>query len=149
MAKERSEEEKVLQLPVMVVFGGKKHEIKPLPLKLAVPWVKEVAEMLVGTVSLAGVSSDNSKEFGVALSDLLIKSPEKVVNLFFQYAKDLNREEIEGTATTSELITAFEEVMKLERPFLFARARLIELAMVEPEQSSSSLSPRGTSPRER
>ena len=47
---------------------------------------------------------------------MTITMPDKVIDLFFKYAKDLNREEIEGIATDAEIAKAFEEVVKVAFP---------------------------------
>jgi len=47
---------------------------------------------------------------------MLVEMPDKVIDLFFAYAKDLNREEIEAVATDSEMARAFEKVVEMAFP---------------------------------
>ena len=47
---------------------------------------------------------------------MLVAMPDKVFDLFLDYARDLNREEIESTATDYEVARAFEEVAALAFP---------------------------------
>jgi len=64
----------------------------------------------------ANVTSDKPDEFGDALNAMLVAMPDKVIDLFFQYAKDLNRDEIEAVATDTEMSKAFEQVVQLAFP---------------------------------
>jgi len=46
----------------------------------------------------------------------MVTKSDEVIDLFFSYAKTLDREEIESIATDAELATAFAEVMKVAFP---------------------------------
>jgi hypothetical protein len=115
---ERTEEQKVAQVPVTVIFGGKQFEIKPLVIKESREWRQKVIKVLSELPQLTQVTSEDKEKFDSALSTLLITMPDTVVNLFFEYAKDLNREEIENVATDSEMALAWEKVVQLAFPLL-------------------------------
>jgi len=145
---DRTEEDKIVQAPVKVMLGGAEHEIKPLPIKYSLPWVKEVAGLLTGLISMVNINSDDEKAFSGALNDLMATRPGQLVDLFFQYARDLKREEIEEIASSAEIVNAFEEVLSFERPLFGMTFRVVAKAMpqglsVVPSNSSS---PSGTSP---
>jgi len=114
----RTEEEKVLQSPVKVILGGKEYEIKPLPIKYALPWCKSVIKATItGLMANANVTSESPERFDAAMNDLLIERPEKLVDLFFEYARDLNKDEIMETASLGEIMDAFEAVKEFESRF--------------------------------
>ncbi len=115
---DRTEEDKVLQSPIKVVLGGRTYEIKPLPIKYALPWCKNVIQtILSGMMSKTKITTDTPDEFDEAMNDILIDRPEKLIDLFFDYARDLNKEEIMETASLNEIIDAFEAVKGFESRF--------------------------------
>ena len=115
---ERTEEQKLAQVPVTVVFGGKEYLIRPLVIKESREWRQKVIKVLTELPQFTKVTSDDPKKFNSALESLLITMPDTVVDLFFSYAKDLNREEIESIATDSEMAIAWDKVVELAFPLL-------------------------------
>lgn len=114
----RSEEDKVLQVPVKVTLGGRMYEIRPLPIKYALPWCKDVIRTVVsGIMSRANVTTDTPEKFDEAMTDILVNRPEELINLFFQYARELNKDEIMEVASLNEIIDAFEAVKGFESRF--------------------------------
>uniref|UniRef100_A0A6M3IX45 Uncharacterized protein n=1 Tax=viral metagenome TaxID=1070528 RepID=A0A6M3IX45_9ZZZZ len=143
----RTEEDKIVQSPVKVILGGREYEIKPLPIKYSLPWVKKVAGILVNILPMANIASDD-EAFSGAFNEIMVSRPEELVGLFFEYARDLNKAEIEETASSAEIVNAFEEVLSLERPLFGMTLRVIAKAM--PQGSAVSLksySSNGTSPQ--
>lgn len=120
---ERTEEQKITQEPVVVLFGGEEYEIKPLPIKYASPWRKKFIALMREVSALAVVTSDNNESFMASLADILTEKPDKLVDLLFEYIP-VSRDEIENKATSSEILKALEEVIALESPFLGAAIRL-------------------------
>ena len=112
----RSEEDKILRTPVVVILGGLKYEVEPLVIKESRVWRRNVVKMLSALPLYAQATTDNPSEFEAALSKLLVDMPDTVVDLFFEYAKGLDREEIEATATDSEMAKAFEQVVEIAFP---------------------------------
>ncbi len=116
---ERTEEQKIIQEPIIVLFGGKEYEIKPLPIIKASPWRKRFISLMKDISALSSVTSDKDN-FLTALSDILSTKPDALVDLFFEYVPYLDRKEIENIASSQEILTAIEEVVALESPFLGA-----------------------------
>lgn len=114
----RTEEQKIAQVPVTVIFGGKPYEIRPLVIKESRTWRQKVIKVLSELPQLTQVTSEDKEKFNSALETLLVTMPDTVVELFFEYAKDLNREEIENVATDSEMAAAWEKVVELAFPLL-------------------------------
>ncbi len=156
---ERTEEDKIVQAPVKVILGGKEYPIHPLPIKYSLPWVKKVAALIGSFLSVSQVTTDDQQGFEAAFNHVMADNPVQVVELFFEYARDLNRDEIEEVASSAELVSAFEEVVKLERPLFGMTLHLIAAATgavevnVNPNGASgvfsSSSSPSGMSRRKK
>jgi len=117
---ERTEEEKVIQAPISVILGGEQYDVKPLVIRDSRLWRQKVAGMLAPLPGLVSTNSDDPEAFGQALTQLLVDTPDMVVDLFFDYAKELNREEIENVATDAEMRDAFQEIVKYAFPLVEA-----------------------------
>lgn len=113
----RSEEDKLTQSAIKVVLGGQTYEIRPLAIKYSMPWTKKVVDILMGVLPLTEVTSDDPL-WASSLEQIMVARPEKLIDLLFEYAHDLKREEIEEVATSVEIVAAFEGVMSLEAPLL-------------------------------
>ncbi len=115
---ERTEEDKILQSGIKVILGGQEYEIRPLVIRESREWRKKVVEALAGLPSYVNVTTEDAEGFGKALGAMLVDMPNQVIDLFFDYAKELNeeREEIEDKATDAEMAKAFEEVIKVAFP---------------------------------
>ena len=109
----RTEEEIVSSAPLRVVFGGEEYEIKLLVIKESRVWRKKLINKLSILPTLVSLSMDdtNPDSFGKAFKGLMVDNPETVLELFFDYAKDLNRKEIEKKATDAEMAQAFAQVV--------------------------------------
>ncbi len=118
----RTEEQKILQEPVVVKLGGKDYEIKPLPIILASPWRKKFIKLLQDVSALAKIT-DEDAGFADALNNVLIEKPDELTDLFFEYAR-LSKEELQNSASSVEILNALIEVIAFESPFLGAAARI-------------------------
>ena len=124
--KERTEEEKIVQAGIEVVLGGKGYAIKPLVIKDSREWRKGVVGLLSSLPQYTSVTTDTPDEFGEALNAVMVALPDKVTDLFFLYAKDIPREEIERTVTDAELAKAFEKVVELAFPLAQSLTKTME-----------------------
>lgn len=114
----RTEEEKILQAPIIVTFGGKDYEVKPLVIKESRAWRQKVWEIMVELPKTTKVSSAEPDKFEAALKSMLVSMPDQIVDLFFDYARDLPREEIEEIATDIEMAKAWQQVAEVAFPLL-------------------------------
>jgi len=109
----QTEEQVLFHDGVEVILGGEKYTIKPLTLRKDREWRKKFSA-LVGTLpAYAKVTTDEPEKFGLAIEALLSTNPDKVVELFFDYACDLKQEDFEDKATAIEVAIGFKQVMKL------------------------------------
>jgi len=113
---DRTEDQKVVRAPIVVILGGKEYEVKPLVIRDSREWRHKIIKLMAPLPGLVDITSDDPKGFEVALTQLLVTIPDQVGDLFFEYAKDLNKKEIEGIATDAELRDAFAEVRKVAFP---------------------------------
>jgi len=118
---ERTEEQKILQEPITVSLGGKDYRVRPLVIKESRAWRVKLVAALKSLPTQINTTSDPT-----ALSDniqaMFLTMPDMAADLFFAYAKDLNREEIEAAALDSELAAAFEQVVELAFPLALTRS---------------------------
>ena len=108
----RTEEEIVTQSPLTVILGGKKWDIPILNIRESKAWRKAYTNAIVSPQRHMKTTSDDIEKFEASLDAILCGMPDAVADLFFMYAKDLNREEIETIATDMELSEAFKAVCK-------------------------------------
>ena len=101
---ERTEEQIVTQSSIVVVLGGKEYEVKPLVIKDAKNWRQKVWQIITSLPSEGlDVTSDTPEAFNSLMHVLLVTMQDTVLDLFFEYAKDLNRKEIEDIATEEDI----------------------------------------------
>ena len=112
----RSEEQIVGQAPLLVKFGGKEYQIHPLVIKESREWRKKIAQMLGQLPQYVSATTDKPDDFQQALNGMLVDMPDKVVDLVFEYGKDLPRDEIEAVATDAEMAKAFESILEVAFP---------------------------------
>ena len=88
----RTEEDKVVQAPLVVVLGGKEYTIKPLVIKDSREWRKKFIEIIAPLPATIKATTKNKNEFEEALKLMLITMPGQVNDLFYQDAvlKELN-----------------------------------------------------------
>jgi len=116
MVSERTEEQIVAQSGITVILGGKSYEIAPLVIRDSRPWRQKVISLIAPIPQMTKTSTDTPEDFEQALTTLLVTMPDQVIDLFFDYAKDLDREEIESAATDAEMTQAFKEVIAVAFP---------------------------------
>ena len=118
MSSKRTEDQIIAQAGIEVILGGASFKIAPLVIRDSRAWRAKLIPMIAKLPSLIGITIDteNPEGFEKALSQMMLDMPDQIVDLFFEYAKDLNRDEIESTATDAEIALAFSEVLKVAFP---------------------------------
>jgi len=108
---ERTEEQKLTQAGIKVTLGGKEYEIRPLVIRYSGEWRKKSLPIIASLMKYSRLMpSGNSEELEQVIIELFTTKTDEMLNSFFEYARELNREEIENTATDGEIIIAFLEV---------------------------------------
>ena len=116
--KKRTEEEILTQTGgIKVLLGGKAYTLPPPVIRKAKLFRQHLQELSIESNSLGQKVLDNPEEAEKEVMGFLMSMPERILDLFFEYAGDnLNREEIESTATEFEIAKAFVEVLKTASP---------------------------------
>lgn len=129
---ERTEEEIIGAVPVVVKLGGVEYSIPPLTIRKNREWRKKLASKIDSTIKKVGmgVQSDDVGAFISGLKTALIDVPTTVADLLFEYCPSLPRDVIEETALEPELVAAFREVWKLAFPFGEALSQMMAMAQV-------------------
>ena len=122
----RTEDEIVTQASIEVILGGKTFKIAPLVIRDSRGWRKKVVDLIMPLPSMVKVTMDDEEDFGKVLNQILVTNPDQVIDLFFEYAKTLDREEIEGIATDAEIAAAFQEVIKIAFPLAQSPMKVME-----------------------
>ena len=112
---DRSEEDILLQ-QIEVTLADKPYTIKLLPIRAQAEWRKKVVPLMSGFLAMSNFSSEDPAEFEAGLASILVDTPEKMLDLFFEYALDLDRDEIENTATEAEVAVAFKKIAAVVLP---------------------------------
>lgn len=99
-----------------VTLGGREYSIRQLPLVESREWKKQIASLLAEGFRTTKITADDPEKFNEALKVFMIDAPDAMVDLFFSYAKDLDREEIESIATETEIAVAWEKVREVAFP---------------------------------
>ena len=131
---ERTEEQKVARVAIVVILGGKEFEIAPLVIRDARIWRAKVIKLIAPVPQLVSTTIDTPDDFSKHLTEMLVSIPDQVIDVFFEYAKDLDREEIEDIATDTEMAQAFLEVIKVAFPL--AESAPMVIARLYPKKDS-------------
>lgn len=112
----RTEEQKISLAPVIVTLGGKEFKVRPLTLVESREWKQQAVKLLSSGYEQIKTDDTKPEKFGNAFFAFMFESTDRLVDLFFSYAKDLNREEIEKIATEEEISVAWEKVREVAFP---------------------------------
>ena len=125
---ERTEADTAFQNPMTFVLGGVEHKVKLLPMKKSAAWRAAFSKSFGGIPGLKDLNIENPTEVITALETMVVKVPEKMFDLFFLYAEDLNREEIEEVAYDYEIAKAFSEIARVAfSPLLGSLVEAVEM----------------------
>ena len=138
MATKRNEEEILTQAPIVVILGGAKYDVAPLVIRNSREWRKKVITLIAPLPGLSEATTRDMDQFEEALTTLVVTLPDQVIDLFFEYAKDLKQEEIELVATDAELAQAFKEVIAVAFPLAQSAPDVLARLQEEPETSQET-----------
>ena len=117
MTKERTEEQILASEPLTVILGGREREVKLLTIKASRAWRKTVVDLLISLPQFSQIDSKDSMDSDRLANAINTLMGEQVADLFFAYAIELPRPDIEEEATDQELAIAFEQVTDIAFPF--------------------------------
>lgn len=112
----RTEEQIVSMAPIKVRLGTTDYEIALLPVVPQAKWrdqMNEAMQPILQSFSGELTVLSFSKAYGVAIRE----SPKVITDLIFAYANNLDRAQIEATATEEQLSLVFTAIMEVAFPF--------------------------------
>lgn len=118
---ERTQTDKIIGASITVTLGGAEYNIRPLPVRPNREWLRKYRRMIEENGARAGIKFDaeNYSEFSAAMADIMTGGDfDRIADLFFEYAQDLPREQIEESASSIEVLNAFSELLLLANPML-------------------------------
>jgi len=130
----RTEEDIIARAGIEVTLGGVVYTIPPLVIRESREWKRKAIKLVAPLPEITTINSDDAEGFQKALETLLVTMPDEIIDLFFAYAKELDREDIESKATDAELAKAFGEVLAVAFPLSQAAPNLLR-AMSRPEST--------------
>jgi len=106
---------------MIVQFGDKNYQIKPLTVLLSREWKKKLVDVFKSTLpGLQETKSGRSLEsltIAAATSPAFVDLPSQITELIFAYAPELPREEILESVLESQLMGAFHKIMQEAFPY--------------------------------
>lgn len=117
--KERVIPDKTAPAGITVILGGKEVKVKPLVIRDSREWRKKAVPFQAALAKYASINSDDPEQFEKALVELLTNRIDEAIDLFFDYARELDREAIENVATNAEIIEGINRINALE--FFFGK----------------------------
>lgn len=109
----RSEEEKAIQAPIKVKFGEQDYAIKPLPCLKSREWRQKVEETLGPMIGKIQPVKIAERYVIAGLPAAIAAFPEKICDLLFAYAPDLDKEKILNEATEEQVTIAFSQIWEI------------------------------------
>lgn len=129
----RTEAQIISQAPIKLTFGEKVFDVKPLRMGKNLEWkeklTNEFGDIIKTFEEPAGV---NNLLSGLTLA--LMRMPEKLAKLVFEYAPYLPKNEIMELATDEQLSQAFSEIMQVAYPFLAQLGMIRQVVAIEQSQ---------------
>ena len=109
----RTEEEKSIMAPLKLQFGATEYSIKPLPVLKSREWRSKVDKDLGPMVAKIQPVEIGGRFVIAGLSTAIATFPEKVCDLVFAYAPDLDKEKILNEATEEQIAIAFAQLWEI------------------------------------
>jgi hypothetical protein len=125
----RSDEDVMTQAPIVVVLGTRNYEIKVLSIIKARAWRKLLVENIAEIAKHVGTTSAMQQAFFSSFAFIFTQFPEKMADLFFAYATELERERVESEATEEQLALAWSKVTQVALLPFVPELRMIASAL--------------------
>ena len=109
----RTEEEKLTQSPLKATFGATEYNIKLLPVLKSRDWRAKVEQELGPMVANIHPMQIAGRFVIAGLSTAIATFPEKICELLFAYAPDLDKEKILNEATEEQIDVAFSRLWEI------------------------------------
>lgn len=136
----RTPEEMAAMLPITVRFGAEDYEITPLSRKLARAWKQKYSVVVAQAVDISSIDSppegDPSEWMKDQLTGKILQAfqgiPDRLAELIFDYAPNLDKGKIQDEATDEQIHVAFAAVFQLAFPFFGTVGTMMEMGKASP-----------------
>ena len=108
----RTENDKVAKVGIIVTFGGAEYEVKPLSIMYSSEWRKKAMPLIIYFINLSKMGTDDPAVMEGAISELFTTKIDEIIESFFEYARELDREAISKVATDDEIFNAFMAIFE-------------------------------------
>lgn len=125
----RSDEDVMTQAPIEVILGEQTYNIKVLNIIKARAWRKQLVAGIAEIAKHVGTNSAMQQAFFSSFAFVFTQYPEKMADLFFAYATELERERIESEATEEQLALAWSKVTQVALLPFVPELRMISQAL--------------------
>lgn len=114
----RTDEDKLLQAPIVMRFGTKNYPVKPLTLGPARAWREKLNEVMgpLAETFQSGIKEDGAVSQGLA--KMLMQFPDKLIELILAYDPQLPKDTIMTDATEEQIIVAWSDLLAVAFPFV-------------------------------
>ena len=129
----RTDEQKLLMSPIVVTFGVKKYEIKPLTLGPARAWRQKLNDVMGPLADHFQTTVKDGGAVSRGLAEMLLDFPDKLIELILAYDPQLPKDKIIAEASEEQLIAAWESLLAVAFPFLGPLA--VVMKVIRPTQS--------------
>ncbi len=114
----RSEKEKRERAPITVHFGEQAYQIQILRITPSREWRAKLVEQLGAILEGFEITTTDSKVLSRGLISALVHFPEKLLDLVFAYAPDLEVEKILKEGSEEQVAIAFGSIFEVAYPFV-------------------------------
>jgi hypothetical protein len=115
--KPRTEDEILARTPLSAKLGDQEYAIPLLAVMAQREWRKKLFAELVPIIESFTLKNEG-KTFVAGLTASLLTFPEKLCELVFAYAPNLDKEKILTEATEEQMATVFSAIMAVAFPFI-------------------------------
>ena len=121
----RTDEAKLLQVPISIVLAGKDYEVPVPSYAVNRNWRQAFCDYSRRIAALSKMDAEDPASIEVHAETAIMGQVDGLIDLVFLASPELQeiREEIEATATEGELLDAAEKVMEVLSPLGIARNR--------------------------
>jgi hypothetical protein len=114
---ERTDSDKLSREPVMVKLGNTEYPIHPKPIIESRKWKKLAKKEIDKIDPVFNVQMEDYQKSLPLLKELIFENLDNLVDLVFEWEKELPKKEIMNTATEEEMIDALIIILRMAFPF--------------------------------
>jgi hypothetical protein len=127
----RTEEQKRTRAPIAVRFGDEDYQIPLLLVNPQRKWRRKLVKQLGTILENFEITTTDSKVLSRGLIAALVHFPEKLAELVFAYASDLDQGKILKQASEEQIAIAFGSIFEVAFPFIGELGLVMQILQAE------------------